>query len=259
MMPQFIICGAQRCGTTSMYQALRQHPAILRPVMRKGIHYFDVDYARDMPWYRSHFPLKATAQRRTRRLGCDVMTFESSPYYLFHPLVAQRIASDLPDAKILILVRDPVERAYSAYAHEFARGFESEPFERALELEDNRLSGEEARLITYPTSLSHAHQHQAYLRRGLYMNQITRMIDAVGPERMRVIDAEDFFVDPAPVWCEVLEFLGLPDHPGPEFKRHNARPRSAMPGSVRRSLEERFEDADARLSLWWGRTPSWRR
>ena len=70
------------------------------------------------------------------------MTFESSPYYLFHPLSAERIARDLPGVKVLVLVRDPVERAYSAHAHELARGYETEQFERALELEEERLRGE---------------------------------------------------------------------------------------------------------------------
>jgi hypothetical protein len=259
MTPGLLVCGAQRCGTTSMYQALRQHPAVLRPVTRKGVHYYDVDYARGPGWYRAHFPLELTARRRQHRLGTRVMTFESSPYYLFHPLAAQRIATDLPGVKILILVRDPVERAYSAYTHEFARGFETESFERALELEDSRLADEEERLIADPAAHSHAHQHQAYVRRGFYIDQIVRMIDAVGSDHVHVIDAEDFFAEPEKAWAAVTDFLGLPEVHGLEFKQHNARARSAMPESVRRSLEERFEDSDERLASWWGRTPSWRR
>ena len=69
------------------------------------------------------------------------ITGESSPYYLFHPLAAERIARDLPDVRLVVLLRDPVERAYSAYTHERARGFETETFARALELEPERLAG----------------------------------------------------------------------------------------------------------------------
>ena len=259
MTPQFLICGAQRCGTTSMYQALRQHPAVMRPVMRKGVHYFDVDYARGMRWYRAHFPLNAAAQLRQRRHASPVMTFESSPYYLFHPLAAERIAADLPDVKILIMVRDPVERAYSAHAHELARGFETEPFERALELEDSRLAGEEERLIAHPTARSESYQHHAYVRRGCYIDQILRMVAAMGHDRVCVIDAGDFFADPLDGWRVVTDFLRLDDARIPVFGRYNARPRSAMPASVRRFLEQRFEDSDARLARWWDRVPSWRR
>ena len=115
------------------------------------------------------------------------MTFESSPYYMFHPLAAGRIARDLPGVKLLVLVRDPVERAYSAHAHELARGFETEPFERALELEDERLGGEAERITADPAYLSHSQQHHAYVARGQYADQLERAGGAVrrGPHPRR--------------------------------------------------------------------------
>src|ERR1022692_3992095 len=165
MLPSFLIVGAQRCGTTSMYRALSQHPAVLKAVLHKGVHYFDTDYDRGVAWYQGHFPLRARAALVRRATGEIPLTFESSPYYMFHPLVAQRISRDLPGVKLLVLVRDPVERAYSAHAHELARGYETEPFEQALELEDQRLAGEAERIIRQPGDHSHSHQHHAYLDR----------------------------------------------------------------------------------------------
>lgn len=259
MLPQFLICGAQRCGTTSMYQALRQHPAVVRPTLRKGVHYFDVAYPNGLAWYRSHFPLLATARLRERQTGQRVLTFESSPYYLFHPMCAQRIATDLPGVKIVILVRDPCERAYSAYTHEFARGYETESFERAIELEPERTAGEQERLVADPGYRSHAHQHQAYVARGRYIDQIMRMTNALGRERVHVIDADEFFARPTAVWAELLDYLDLSSARPPVFKQHNARPRSEMSNSMRKHLEGVFQDSDERLASWWGRTPSWRR
>ncbi len=259
MTPSFLICGAQRCGTTSMYQAMRAHPAVMRPTARKGVHYFDTGFQHNLNWYLGHFPFKLQAAALRRKVGRNPMTFESSPYYLFHPLSADRIARTLPDVKIVILLRDPVERAYSAHAHELARGYETEPFERALELEDERLAGEEQKLIDQPNYISHAHQHQAYVHRGYYFYQVQRMITAVGSDRVHVVDSEDFFTNPEPVWNEVLDYLGLPHEAGREFRRHNARPRSAMPESLRRSLHDRYAETDEQLTQWWGRVPSWRR
>ncbi len=259
MTPGLLICGAQRCGTTSMYQALRQHPAVLRAVSRKGVHYFDdVAYLNGPLWYRAHFPLMASGRRRARRAGEPALVFESSPYYLFHPAGARRIAQSLPGVRVLVLVRDPVERAYSAYTHERARGFEQEPFERALELEASRLAGEEDRLLADESYVSRAHRHQGYVARGHYIGQLERMISELGRERVHVVDADDFFADPRPVWDEVRQFAGL-SAADPVFEQHNARPRSSMSPTLSAQLREQFAESDERLAQWWGRTPSWRR
>src|SRR5215469_7371422 len=114
------------------------------------------------PGIRATFRCEPGPRRVT---GAEPLTFESSPYYMFHPLAPARIAADLPGVKLLVLVRDPVERACSAHAHELARGYESEPFERALELEDERLSGEAERIMAHPGYLSPSHQHHAYRAR----------------------------------------------------------------------------------------------
>ncbi|MEV5411476.1 sulfotransferase [Thermopolyspora sp. NPDC052614] len=261
MSPSFLIVGAQRCGTTSLYRALARHPLVLKAVWRKGVHYFDVAYHKGPEWYRAHFPLKATARLVARRHGGVPLAFESSPYYLFHPLAAGRMARDLPEVKVIALVRDPVERAWSAHAHELARGFETEPsFERAVALEEERLAGEAERLLAEPHAISHAHRHQAYLARGRYAEQLERLAGALGRDRVLVLDSGDFFADPRPVYDRVLGFLGLPAMGDPEFRRHNARPRtSPLPERLRRSLREHFAPWDERLRPWLGGDPSWRR
>lgn len=259
MTPAFLIVGAQRCGTSSMSRALSQHPAVFKAVLHKGVHYFDTGYDRGPGWYRGHFPLQARARLAVRPAGAVPMAFESSPYYLFHPLAAARIARDLPGVKLLVLVRDPVERAYSAHAHELALGYETEPFERALELEDERLKGEAERIVADPGYDSYDHQHHGYRTRGRYAEQLERLEGLFGRDRIHVIDSGDFFADPGPVYDAVLDFLGLPGSYPAAFERHNARPRSPMPASVRAGLEEYYRPHDERLASWLGREPSWRR
>jgi hypothetical protein len=259
MLPGVLIVGAQRCGTTSMYRTLSQHPAVLKAVLHKGVHYFDMNYDRGLGWYRAHFPLRVSARRAARAAGDPVLTFESSPYYMFHPCAADRIARDLPGVKLLVLVRDPVERAYSAYAHELARGFETESFERALALEPERLRGEAERMARDPAYLSHAHQHQAYRARGQYCEQLERLERIFGAERIHVVDSGDFFTKAGPEYDAVLEFLGLRSHGYPGFERHNARSRADMPPVLRAQLASYFEPFDQRLTRWLGKSPSWRR
>lgn len=257
MTPSFLIVGAQRCGTTSMYKTLAQHPLVLPAVLHKGAHYFDTGYGHGPSWYRGHFPLTATA-RRAAVDGRLPVTGESSPYYLFHPLAGERIKADLPGVRLLVLLRDPVERAYSAYTHETARGFETEPFERALELEPVRLAGEVEKLLADPTYQSHSHQHHAYVTRGRYAEQLERLEGLFGRDHLHVVDSQRFFTDPEPVFADVVDFLGLGKADGIVFEKHNARPRSPMPDALRRRLEDELADSDAALARWLGAPPSWR-
>jgi len=259
MEPSFLIVGAQRCGTTSMFKTLRQHPAVIAPPLQKGIHYFDKNYAEGPGWYRSHFPLRAAARLRGRGDADTPITGESSPYYMFHPLAADRIARDLPGVRLIVLLRDPVERAISAYTHEKARGFETETFERALELEPERIAGEREKMLAQEGYDSFHLQHNAYLTRGQYIEQLERLEGIFGRDRLHVVDSNDFFERPAPVYAAVLEFLGLSAYDGAVFEQHNARPRSPMAGDLSARLDEHFRPFDERLEAWLGRPPGWRR
>jgi hypothetical protein len=187
------------------------------------------------------------------------MAFEYSPYYMFHPLAPERIARDLPEVKLLVLVRDPVERAFSAHAHETLMGFETEPFERALEMEESRLAGEAERIVAHPRYASRSYQHHAYRTRGESIDQLERMEGFVGRERIHVVDSQEFFTNPERVYDAVLEFLGMPHGGYPLFKQRNSRPRCApMPPPVRAALEEHYRSYDERLAKWLGHEPSWR-
>lgn len=259
MLPQFLICGGQRCGTTSLYRALAAHPAVIKAVLHKGVHYFDVGYHHGLRWYRGHFPLQRRAERIQDELGVPAQTFESSPYYMYHPHALARIAADLPDVKLVVLVRDPVERAYSQHAHEVARGFETEvDFGRALALEPSRLAGQRELLLDDPAAYSFAHQHHAYRARGEYIEYIEPMAALLGRDRVHVVDSTEFFLRPEPVYDAVLDFLGLPrGGQYPAFERHNARPRNRLDDSIASQLAEHYAPYDERLATWLGRRPSW--
>jgi len=235
---------------------------VLKAVLHKGVHYFDTSYDRGLAWYKAHFPLVRSAERISERYGVAAQTFESSPYYMYHPQAAARIAHDLPGARLLVLVRDPVERAYSQHHHEVARGFETErDFGAALALEPARLHRQEERLAEDPSYYSFAHQHHAYRARGEYARYLSVMAQHVGRERIHVVESERFFTEPEDVYDEVCSFLGLPSYlERPPFERHNARPRqSDMDPGLRRELTDHYQSHDDALARWLGRTPVWRR
>ncbi len=206
LQPGFIMIGAQRCGTTSLFRALMAHPQVVRPAFHKGINFFDLNYYRGTAWYRGHFPVARVAQAATARHGGPV-TFEASGYYMYHPFAMERLARDLPGVKLVVMLRDPVERAFSAYKHEYARGYEWESFEKALELEDDRLIGETDRMRADPAYESFTHRHHSYTRRGHYADQLERIFGLFPREQVHVMDSEAFFERPEQ---EFREVTGLP-------------------------------------------------
>ena len=253
MEPTFIIAGAQRCGTTSLYRMLSAHPQMVAPSLNKGIHYFDTAtrFQRGHRFYSGQFPI--------RRPGpVTKVTGEGSPYYLFHPLAMARIARALPTVKIIVLLRDPVERAYSAYKQEKSRGFETLSFANALAAEPKRLEGEEERIMADPSYQSFSHQHHAYVARGHYARQLTRTFEAVGRDRVLVLDADDFLAPALPQWSTLTDFLGISDWRPADVLRSNARPSEGMDDQLRRWLGEQF-DADDELVSLLGYVPSWLR
>ena len=257
--PGFILIGAQRCGTTSLFRALRAHPQLVRPLFHKGVNYFDLNYYRGAAWYRSHFPVAEIARRKVARYGGAPVAFEASGYYLYHPFALQRLAKDLPGIMLVAMVRNPVERAYSAYKHEYARGFEKESFERALELEDERLVGEIERMRDDPTYESFSHRHHSYRHRGQYAEQFERAFALFPRDHVYVIDSEAFFKQPVEEYRRLLEFLGLHPYEFRGFAQHNARPGTPMEPRTRRLLEEHYAPHDDRLAGLLGRPLHWSR
>ena len=254
-LPDFLIIGAQRCGTTSLYRYLVQHPQVIGAAPSKGVHYFEVHHERSLRWYRAHFP----TQRRRDRVGGCAVTGEASPYYVFHPHGPDRVRAAVPNARLIVMVRDPVVRAFSHYQQEYARGFEdAETFEQALELEPGRLAGERQRMLADPGYDSPAMQHHAYAARGEYAPQLEAWRARFDPGQLHIVIAEEFFSEPAAAYRGVLEFLGLemPQRP-PQFKAHNARPAGGMAAATRDRLAAHFAEPNRRLEELLGRRLEW--
>lgn len=262
MTPSVLVVGAQRSGSTTLFRLLSEHPEMLRPTSMKGTGYFDDQHHRGPRWYQSHFPLRAVARRRERRLGLPVgamRTFEVSGFYLVHPLAADRIAAELPGVHVVALLRDPVERAHSAYRHEYVRGFEELSFEEALAQEEARTAGEVERLAADPEARSDVLRHHAYLGRGRYAEQLQRFVDALGADRVHVVDADDFFADPVAQMQALEHDLGLRAWTPPSVERWNRAAGAPLDPTLREQLSTYFAASDDALAQMTGRVPSWRR
>lgn len=252
VLPDFIIIGAQRSGTTYLYDALLG-PHVMGAV-RKEVHFFDREFHRGPGRYRSAFPLRSTVRRRSASEAGAVVG-EATPYYLAHPAVPARAASVVPGARLIVLLRDPVERAFSHYQHSRRLGFENLPFDEALRCEPQRLEGEEAMLMSRPRYRSAALERHSYATRGLYARQLRRWLEHYPREQLLVLSSEELFADANTVLRRVEHFLGVP-------ARDVVPPRppgssQEVPPQVRARLRELFAPDGAELPALVGFSPPW--
>lgn len=258
LLPDFIIVGAQKCGTSSLYRYLASHPTVA-PAARKEVHYFDWAFGRGTNWYRAHFVsrfYRASFEARTRR---KLTVGEASPYYLFHPHVPKRVGELLPGVKLIALLRDPVERAFSAYHHQVRRGREHLSFPDAIDAEPSRLAGELERLARDETYNSPVHRNFSYLARGLYAEQLEAWFRMFPREQLLVIRSEEFFDHTAEVFGQVLDFLELDRWQPPFYRQFNAAEYGAMDPAVRQRLVAYFAPHNQRLYDLMGRDFGWSR
>ncbi|MFM7068701.1 MAG: sulfotransferase family protein [Actinomycetes bacterium] len=260
--PDLLVVGTKRGGTTSLWRYLGQHPGVLPlfPAAEhlKGLYYFDVHYDRGERWYRSHFASDTARRRHQRELGYAPIAAEASPYYLFHPLAPARARATVPDARIVVLLRDPVERAFSHWK-ERRRHTETLTFGEAVAAESLRIRGEEMRLRTDPSAVSFAHRHQSYLAQGRYSSMLERWRSAFPAEQIDVVVSEEFFADPQRTVDQLTGALGLPRHPLGSVEAFNAAPSPDMDPEVRAMLRRHFAPEVDRLEYLLGRELPWPR
>jgi Sulfotransferase domain len=236
-LPDFLLIGAQRGGTTSLFEYLYRHPQVATPT-HKEIHFFDDNWSRGVNWYRRFFPIA----------GHEKLTGESSPYYLFHPAVPERVAKILPRVRLIALLRDPISRAHSQYHHSVRLGYEQLSFEDALRLEAERLAGQEQALLADPSHESFSHREHSYATRGLYATQLERWLSFFGWEQLLVLRTKDLLERPKTTVNAVLEFLGLQLMDlGPQ-PLLNSGEYGAMSPEARAMLSDYFRDPNRQLS-----------
>lgn len=254
-LPDFLIVGAQKAGTSALYSYLRRHPAIVGPWW-KEVSFFDRHFSRGEAWYRGHFPTQAWGKLVRRRTGVVPIAGEASPGYLFHPDAPQRVASLLPNARLVALLRNPVDRALSHYHHTVALGREPLSFEDALEREAERMRGELGRMRD-PEYFSHAWWNFTYVGRGEYALQLERWLDVFPREQLLVLASEELLGEPVTTYARVLEFLGAPPHALESYPRVFERDYPDMAPDTRRRLVDRFAEPNRRLYALLGRDFGW--
>ncbi|WP_209125685.1 sulfotransferase domain-containing protein [Alkalihalobacillus sp. BA299] len=235
-MPDFLIIGAQKCGTTSFYNHLIEHPNI-EPGKNKEIHFFDNNYNKGLDWYISQFPSLSSTEKY-------ILTGEATPKYIFHPLVPKRVFSVMPQVKLIALLRNPIDRAYSQYQMALRR-------RQRLQLGNRSFSFEEV----IEKELKQA--EFSYLKRGVYVNQIERWLKFFPRMQLKVVKSEDLFSNPSKVYKEVISFLGLPSYELKEYNNQNSASYQQMEIETRRRLIEYYKPYNKKLYEVLGQDFGW--
>ncbi len=266
LIPSFLIIGAMKAGTTSLFRYLCDHPCIAPPVV-KEIDYFNFNWSRPATWYTAHFPVATAAPAGT-------LTGEASTGYLVHPRAARRALERLPDARVIVLLRDPVTRTLSHYFHERRIGLESRPPDEALFADESRtaftlspnlegqwfaaLNGGSRRSAAAADLLQRCPMHLAYINLSRYADHLPAWLDAYGRERVLVLSSEEMFADSLGTLNKTLAFLGLDAMPRADLLIHNVGkyPESVDADIIAR-LRAEFVEPNERLFALLGRDFGW--
>jgi hypothetical protein len=245
-LPNFLIIGAQKAGTTALYHYLCEHPMIF-PAGTKEVHFFDREWDRGVDWYRTRFPRTLRLRARSFMRRGQAATGEATPYYLAHPLVPSRARSVVPDAKLVAVLRDPVERAFSHYRMTVRKGHESLDFESALEAEAERI-GPDLEQVRRGLDPSPVLQRHGYAYRGFYAEQLERWHQHYAADQMLVLAFADLVERPSDLYARILGFLDLevPAEP-PEFTVPNRGDPGVMSEGARERLRGEFASSNRRV------------
>ncbi|MFB8798046.1 MAG: tetratricopeptide repeat protein [Microcoleus sp.] len=239
-VPNFIIIGSQRCGTTSLYTYLAQHPQILTPI-KKEMDFFSWHFDRGIDWYLAHFPPIPA--------GEQFLTGEASPSYFDSLEAPERLYSAFPEAKLVVLLRNPVDRAISQFYRLTDLNWEGRSFDRAISDEIERLNQNPAYII--------GEEPGNYLARGRYVEFMKNWLAFFPKQQLLILKSEDFYAGAAATVKQVLEFLDLPEYQLPEYP--NANPGSYQPisDSVRCWLSDYFRHYNQQLEEYLGIKFNW--
>jgi len=235
-LPNALIIGAQKAGTTTLFDWLALHPDI-EAFLRKELRFFDANFARGAAWYRSNFSIS----------GWRPIALEASPCYLFQPWVPTRVRDLIPDAKFIAILRNPVDRAFSHYQHNVRRGREPLSFHDALAKETERIESPQAELASGEGGRMYNRHHYSYVARGLYAPQIERWLSHFARNQFLFVDFNDLKNEPQQTLSTVCEFLGIKNFTLPDQEPRNQGEYAPLEPDVRERLEDVFRLSNERV------------
>ena len=235
MEPSFIIIGEARCGTTSLFNYICENNRVLPP-SKKEIHFFDYKFHNGKSWYKAYFPIK----------NKNKITGEATPYYFSHPKAAKRLKETFPKMKIILILRNPIDRAISSYYKQRKLSLEHiESVEKAVDLEDVRLKESMYNMLN-KNDYDYNHKNYAYVKRGLYYENLKRWMTLFDDDQMLIFEFDDLFGNLEANYKRVVDFLDIDDRKM-YFEHFNKGSYKNINPKFRAKLASLFEDNNKKL------------
>ncbi len=244
-MPDFIIIGYTKSGSTALYDYLIQHPNITQAA-RKEIHFFDISYWRGHNWYRSYFPIFFNKFRDSRNL-----TGEASATYIFHPFAMERIKKLIPNVKLIVTLRNPTDRAYSHY-EDYRRGGnsvdEKYTFEETIKQEKDRLELYNQKFFDDKVHEEDVKSLQIpYMYLGLYFEHLTKLFKIFPKNQILILKNEDLKINTQQTLNKVFKFLNIIEYVIPDLKKRKVGSYNEMQKETRELLNNFYKPYNEKL------------
>ena len=263
VLPDFIIFGSGRAGTTSLYSYLIQHPHIIAAATDNSArvadtHFFEYMTSNKTEWYKSHFPTNFYKSHLKRKHKQNIITGEFTSTYIWHPLVPKRIFNLLPTIKLIAILRNPVERAYSSYQQQLQYGFIDLTFEDIIETEFRRieLSKTHANYKIDNPDFNNFVIHNI-VRHGIYADYLKNWYNIFPKEQILIVDANELNNQTEKTLENIFKFLHISNHKIQDLAKVNVGKYSPMNESTRQLLFDFYKPHNLRLYKLLGRTFDW--
>ena len=256
VLPDFIIFAEGRCGTTSLYEGIVEHPNVHR-ALQKETYFFDAEFQRGVGWYKHHFPFVWKKYLSTKIQGKKFLTGEATPRYCGHPYAHERVYELIPKIKLIALLRNPIDKALSSYHLQVANGREKLSFEDGLKEEESRIGGEMEKMEKDENYYSTNFFRYSYLTRGTYVNGLKKWLNTFPRDQFFFQDSESFFKNPSIALNQIYEFLNLPKFQAKQYPHYNSRKYPSMKPETRKLLIEYFKPYNEKLYKLIGKSFDW--
>lgn len=246
-LPDFIVIGAQKGGSSALYKFICAHPKVERAFVKEP-HYFSGQYTeKSLKWYKAQFPIKKEG----------ILVGEASPSYCTHPLAPKRIKETVPNTKLILIVRNPVERAISNYFHSVNYGVEDLAIEDAFNRPMADFESEYAKMENsegYHSKLYHRH---AYIHKGHYAFHLKKWFEHFNKKQLLIVENAHLLETPERVYQEVLEFLGLETFTPNAFQKHNVGKTKQVSPELLNTLQAHFKEPNRAFFELIGKEYNW--